>query len=754
MLAAVETACPCAAATDVRSHRRCWKAVLDDGGAPRACRRALGRALRSSLCGRAGAVLCRQTNRRGTHTACRVVPARRCAERAGRRTACAGFTRCDEVCAADARCVATTPTTLGTSTSTTLVTSTTLPGTPVAVAGPDREVRRGASVTLAGGASSHPDGRALRYTWSQQDGPDVTAGAGVLDGVAPSFSAPADVSTLVFELVVSDGTRTSLPSTMRVWVMEEPARALFVDGDAGSDATGDGSRALPFASLPRALAAVDAAAPADVYVRTRAGGALYDYAGIELALPDGTSLYGGFGDGWRRDPTANRTRLIAGPVAVSIRAATADAWVSGFDITAEVAPGDAQVVTRVALAAAASPLATVWVWDATLRASGAPATPPLLQLAGAASIGLSASQLGGLDVRRCTITAGAGGPGARGGDGAVGATGAAGGDVAAGSFAGGTAGSGNTRAGTAGAKGGNGGTELFDAGQKGADTPTGAGGAGGTFPLTHGASAFPCSNAGLFPIDPPLIGTHGLGGAGDGTLAFDTVAASPGGNGGTGGKGFGGAGGGGGFANSGIDGGGGGGGGQGGGGGSGGGGASGGGPSIGVFLHDFAGETAPVTLRDNVITAGTGGEGGRGGNGGDFGPGGPGGDGGAGGSGALGLRGGNGGCGRAGSSGWWGGVGGGGGGGPSYALYVGPRIGAWTITGNLLAGGSGGRGGRAGSYSLGPDLNGTPSAGGGGLGRACFDGHVAALERVVCAAVAAGDNVIVEGSDGPPPLAE
>lgn len=752
VLARVDAACPCDAAASGPGYRRCWKQALagerdrlGDELSP-ACRRALGRSLATSLCGRPGKVLCRTTSRRG-RTACRVVGAGRCPERTGRQRVCVGFTRCTQVCSADATCAATPPTTVPV-TSTTTSTTSTLPGTPVAVAGPDQEVLRGAVVTLDGTASTDPDGQALAFTWLQRDGPDVTGGTGSLHGSVPDFAAPSQVSTVAFDLIVRDGANDSAPARVRVWVMEDPARALFVDGDAGDDVTGDGSRAAPFATLVHALSAVDRSAPEDVYVRSRTANAAYDHAGVALAVPDGTSLYGGFGSGWARDVDADRTHVVGGPEALTFEGITGEAFISGFAITAVASPNETVRSSVIALAVRASPLGSLFVWSNALVASDA--LPQDLPATGAGAIGISAVGLGGLDLRANTITAGAGGAGGDGAHGGTGATGVGAGTVAAGVSTGGAGGSGNSNAGTPGAKGGNGASALFDDGMKGGDTPTGTGGAGGSWPSTAGGSVAPRA-PGLYLIDPVVHGTQGSGGGGEGVFASGTLHGEQGTNGGTGADGHGGPGGGGGFANAGVAGGGGGGGGQGGGGGSGGHGAGGGGPSIGVLLRDIA---TPVVMLDNVIGSGTGGEGGRGGNAGPGGPGGPGRAGAAGATGLGGLLGGSGGGGRSGSWGTWGGVGGGGGGGPSYALHLGPAVGFGALTGNVLGSGTGGRAGGAGTRTILGQVQKEPGSNGtGGGSSACWDGDVPPEQRFACD-LAPLANVLVSGEGGPPPAPE
>ena len=85
---------------------------------------------------------------------------------------------------------------------------------PMAVTGPDLDTSRLFVVTLDGSESSDPDGDALTYTWTQTEGPDATDGSGTLSGASPTFEAPAEVGTLVFELLPGVAPllrRTSVP---------------------------------------------------------------------------------------------------------------------------------------------------------------------------------------------------------------------------------------------------------------------------------------------------------------------------------------------------------------------------------------------------------------------------------------------------------------------------------------------------------------------------------------------------------------
>lgn len=98
---------------------------------------------------------------------------------------------------------------------------------PTASAGADQSAAAGQKVTLDGRGSSDPEGNPLGYQWSQVSGPRVAlVGA---DGATPSF-VPVLPGTYVFELVVHDGTGTSLPDRVNV----------FVGGSVGAVSGGGG----------------------------------------------------------------------------------------------------------------------------------------------------------------------------------------------------------------------------------------------------------------------------------------------------------------------------------------------------------------------------------------------------------------------------------------------------------------------------------------------------------------------------------
>ncbi|MFZ1862594.1 MAG: PKD domain-containing protein, partial [Polyangiales bacterium] len=202
---------------------------------------------------------------------------------------------------------------------------------PVANAGESIEVSSGFNVTLDGSGSSDADGDPLTYTWTQTKGPDVTGGTGTLTGVDPSFTAPDAVDTLIFELVVNDGTDDSAAAAVAINVFENLAVSYFVDGDNGDDETGNGSRDNPFASIAKAVSELTTNLE-DIYVKTRTGGATYDETATNLDIPGGTSIYGGYDNDWMRDPQGNKTVLETNHRGVQFFSVTQDAWFSGFDL--------------------------------------------------------------------------------------------------------------------------------------------------------------------------------------------------------------------------------------------------------------------------------------------------------------------------------------------------------------------------------------------------------------------------------------
>ena len=513
---------------------------------------------------------------------------------------------------------------------------------PRAAAGPDQDVTRSTTVTLDGRGSSDPDGQPLTWTWTQVYGPDVTDGAGTLGGASPTFTAPSNVSTLMFDLRVSDGTYTSEPDRVQINVLEDATQAVFV-ATTGNDANA-GTRAAPMATIRNAIARiVSAGTAADLYVAA----GLYS-SNVTITVAAGVSIYGGFDPAdWVRKPTS----------------------VTHIQVT--VSP--AMLAQNITVPTELSQL-TIEGGDAVFS--------------GFTAYGIKVVNSTALRIVGNVITAGKGAAGFNGGTGITGSNGNPGlpgqGGMCdtVGTVQGGSGGSGAMPGG----RGGNGGPGEANGGNGSvgvSSTPGGSGGAWGD-PGHDGASGQ------TGPFGGP--GLNGSGGGPNGRISgFDwTAFAGNPGSVGTAGHGGGGGGGGGGqscwffcSSGSGNGGGGGGGGGFGGNGGSGGGG---GGGSFGVALFSSTG----TQLIDNVITSGTGGRGGFGAAGGS---GGFGGAGGAGGS-SCAAEVGRGGWGGSGGSGGRGGSGGGGAGGDSYAVLLSSTTAS--VTGTLTFGTAGAGGSSSG----------------------------------------------------------
>ena len=556
---------------------------------------------------------------------------------------------------------------------------------PVANAGESVDVSSGFNVTLDGSGSSDADGDALSYTWTQTKGPDVTNGAGTLTGVDPSFVAPDEVDTIMFELVVNDGVEDSAPASVAVNVFEDLNVTYFVDGDNGNDETGNGSRDNPFASIGKAVSELTSNLE-DIYVRTRAGADPYDETGTDLDIPGGTSLYGGYGSGWMRNVEANKTPIQTNHRGIQLFEVTQNAWVSGFDIRTSDSPEARESVFGVS--ATGSGAFGVVVEDNIITTGDVEAGQARSP---GSNYGVAVRFLASAKIANNVITVGSGGDGLDGADGDDGNPGddgengnrtsgnrALGGDAGPG----GDGGLGGTRGGGINGNGGGGGNGSPGTAPLGGTIAGGSGGPGGSGNVADGGSLGNPGNTGG-------RGIPGEAGNGQGTLTGSFFAPSNGKDGGRGGNGSGGGGGGGGEANDvGVVGGGGGGGGEGGQGGGGGVPGTGGGASIGVWLSGI--ESAE--LGSNTITTGLGGAGGRDGVGGDGGPGGLPGSGAAGDD--LGIlgRGGGGASGRVGGQGGRGGYGGAGGGGPSYGVVFSAGM-APMLSGNTITSGPGGAGG-------------------------------------------------------------
>jgi len=499
-------------------------------------------------------------------------------------------------------------------------------GAPSADAGPSYEVSRGQQVTLTG-SGTDPEGQALTYRWTQVAGPDVTGGAGFLTGPAPTFTAPGEVTTLRFELRVTDtGGSQSQASVTDVFVMEAPTYAVFVS-PVGNDINSGDSRQSPVRTIATALARANSfgRGPYDIYV---ANGTYNE----TIALQDGVSIYGGFqGATWLRDPQTYPVTITGGTTMVAV---------TGSNVSSLTLDG---LRIRTPQEATATGLSVYTI----ILNQAQNITITNNQITAGDALGGSGGQFGFNGVQ--------GRPGEVGTNAVCTATPTGGAGGAPGQPGPPSAGS---QLGVAGGEGGDGGSQNVGGENGSTGSPAGSltggiGGTGGTSSSPPGAPGIDGTNG--------IPGQSGAGGAQVGTLSSGGYVAADGADGtsGTAGSGAGGGGGGAGTA-------------TGSGGGGGGGGASGGGGNLGQggkggpgsFAILVRGSTG-ITVDRNTIVTGRGGNGGSGGVGGNGGPGGLGAPGGNGCSG-----GGNGGRGGNGGSGGAGGHGGGGGGGPSIGIIM------------------------------------------------------------------------------------
>lgn len=565
----------------------------------------------------------------------------------------------------------------------------------MAIAGDEQVVNTGMDVTLFGSVEGIASGTPV-YRWNLISGPNVIDENGdsvrELEGRQPSFTAPDEVSTLVWELQATiDGV--SQMDQVTTQVQQDRSQAIYV-GTPGSGAA-NGTREAPYGTLSEAINALSSGE--DLYVMTLDE----PYTLVNtLDIPDGTSMFGGYDENWIRNVDTNRTRIeretTADSAAVMISAVSQEMWFSGFNVYAN---GDSDNILAstendvVALQIDSTPMissSVLYIADNTLESSNVKAgtsSDP------GSSYALKATGLSTLRVLDNTLIAGIGGRGLSGSDGSTGANGddasartrgsgnGTGGDggnggTGGGAFAGGNAGAAGTGAGGSAGQPGSG--LCASGGVGGAGTPGGAGNDG------TGANT-PNYTALIYRFE-PSSGTDGVnganGGGGGGGAGGDGCGSASGGRGGGGGeggalgtRGFGGAG---------------------------------GGASIGLWIENVDNSE----IRGNDISSanggipGAGGRGGNGGVGGDYASG-------ASGStfgpcpicdrGAAGGRGGNGG------NGGRGGHGGGGAGGPSFGVFVAPNI-SPLLFDNTIVASNGGTGGS--SYSDG---------GNGGHSYAVFD---------------------------------
>ena len=540
--------------------------------------------------------------------------------------------------------------------------------TPQAAAGPDQDVNMGATVQLVG-TGTDPDPQTLTYIWMQVSGPSV----GVLSGQNPSFAAPAAVSTLEFDLVVSDGIANSAPDRVVIWVLEDKDNAFWVNGLTGSDANA-GTRAKPMKTIHSAVVAA-----------YRFKGDVYVAAGMyrtSVDVASNASLYGGFNSTtWLRDISTNVTTIEGGSTAVTANGAN-NLTIEGFTIRARDGIGPELASLNSVGVELFNSVGIKLTHNTIIAGNGAAGTTKVTPQAPSGTDGNHGGAPSGLT----------GGGGGFGGDTPVESRGGKGGDGGTGpGFIVGDAGS--PGSGTSPGSGGLGGFPCIyysgaktDKGCGPLATPGGAGSVGAS-----GSDAASAGPANLFPRfgagDGGNIGTFGTNGSGGGggggsgvcqywslqnlgTKQYPIFAFLPSFRGGAGGSG----------------------GGAGGVGGYGGAGGTGGGASIGLLLV-----ASTAVLIDNSIITGNGGVGGDGGRGG------AGGAGGAPGTASSGV------CqyhaapGGRGGMGGTGGSGGGGGGGSTFGVLDGVNSnlnGGAGLGSNSVTVGSPGSGGAHGNPAL------------------------------------------------------
>lgn len=497
-------------------------------------------------------------------------------------------------------------------------------GAPSANAGESQQVNRGEIVTLTG-SGTDPEGQSLTYRWTQVFGPDVTGGAGFLTGPAPTFTAPGEVSSVRFELRVTDqGGAQSQASVTDVLVLEDKTRAVFVS-PLGNDINSGDARENPVRTITTALARANSFGRGayDIYIAN----GTYDET---IALQPDVSIYGGFQAAtWLRDPQAHPVTIMGGSAMIAVTGSNvSNLTVDGLRIrTPQEATATGLSVYTIFLNQAQN----ITITNNQITAGDA--------LAG------SGGQFGFNGVQ--------GRPGDVGGNAGCTATPTGGLGGAPGQPGPPSAGS---QLGVAGGEAGDGGAQNVGGENGATGSPSGslAGGIGGT----GGTSSSPAGAPGVAGIN-GTAGQNGAGGAQIGMLSSAGYVPADGTDGTSGASGSGGGGGGGAAGAASGAGGGGGGGGASGGGGNLGQGGKGGPGSFAILVMSSTG----ITVDRNTIVTGRGGVGGSGGVGGNGGPGGLGALGGNGcGGGGNGGRGGNGGTGGE------GGHGGGGGGGPSIGI--------------------------------------------------------------------------------------
>ncbi len=214
---------------------------------------------------------------------------------------------------------------------------------PMADAGSDREATIGDTVTLDGSGSADPENDILTHTWTQIYGP--TIGTGILTGSNPSFTAPSEVCTIVYDLRVDDGSGNSPADRVYIFVMKKGGTGIYV-ATGGDDANDGTDRAAPKKTVHAAITAARTAG-SDVYMSA----GVYDES---VTLANGVSIYGGFDPStWVRDSFKSSdtpsftTSLQGGTIAMDGNGVT-NVVIDGLSITSAnaVVPGEGSYAVR------------------------------------------------------------------------------------------------------------------------------------------------------------------------------------------------------------------------------------------------------------------------------------------------------------------------------------------------------------------------------------------------------------------------
>ncbi len=98
--------------------------------------------------------------------------------------------------------------------------------TPIADPGDDRVIAVGESTTLSGLLSCDPNAGGLRYAWSLLEKPDNSTVAPDADALqSVQFGITADLAgTYIFQLVVTNGSRSSMPEIVVVEASADESR--------------------------------------------------------------------------------------------------------------------------------------------------------------------------------------------------------------------------------------------------------------------------------------------------------------------------------------------------------------------------------------------------------------------------------------------------------------------------------------------------------------------------------------------------